>query len=163
MNPPLLIFPFYQEDHIRRGRAVLRPVARFSIGAAQPVVSALIDTGSEHVLADSTLALIAGVNLDDPVDVEELGIGGGFVRARFVEVTGILHPPDGQQAEPVSWTLDVGFIDDWRPLYPVLLGNVGFLDRFTVTVSRFAQATVVEPLDTFDIRFGAPPGHHDPG
>jgi len=157
MTAPLLVFPFFQEDHIRRGRAVLRPVARFSIGVAQPVVSALIDTGSEHVLADSSLAVIAGVDLDDPVDVEELGIGGGFVRARFVEVTGVLHPPDGLHGESVSWTLDVGFIDDWRPLYPVLLGNVGFLDRFTVTVSRFAQATVVESLETFDARFGTPP------
>lgn len=117
------------------------------------MVSALVDTGSEHVLADSSLALIAGIDLDDPDDVEDLGIGGGFVRARFVEVSGWLHPPDGVEAEPLRWTLDVGFIDEWRPLYPVLLGNVGFLDRFTVTVSRFAQATAVEPLDVFDVRF----------
>lgn len=54
----------------------------------------------------------------------------------------------------MTWKLDVGFIDDWRPLYPLLRGNVGFLDQFTTTVSRFAQATAVEALDVFDSRFG---------
>jgi hypothetical protein len=58
------------------------------------------------------------------------------------------------KAETLTWTLDVGFIDDWRPLYPVLLGNAGFLDQFTVTVSRFAQATAVETVAVFDERFG---------
>jgi hypothetical protein len=110
MRPTTLIFSFFQEDHLWRGRTVLRPVARFSLGVGQPVVSALIDTGSEHVLADTSLALIAGIDLDDPVDVEEVGIGGGFVRARFVAVTGSLHPPDGVEAEPLTWTLDIGFI-----------------------------------------------------
>ena len=37
---------------------------------------------------------------------------------------------------------------------PVLLGSVGFLDRFTVTASRFAQAIAVEGRDAFDERFG---------
>lgn len=93
MSSFTLIFPFFQEDHLRRGRAVLRPVAQFSLGIGQPVVPALIDTGSEHVLADASLALIAGIDLDDPADVEELGIGGGFVRARFVEVpAGFIRP-----------------------------------------------------------------------
>jgi hypothetical protein len=31
---------------------------------------------------------------------------------------------------------------------------VGFLDRFTVTLSRSSQATAVEPLEAFDNRFG---------
>ena len=53
------------------------------------------------------------------------------MEAKFVEVVGTLHPPDGAGVEPVSWTLDIGFIDQWRPLYPVLLGNAGFFDRFT--------------------------------
>ncbi len=36
----------------------------------------------------------------------------------------------------------------------VLLGNVGFLDHFTVTASRFSQAVAVEDRDGFDDRFG---------
>lgn len=37
----------------------------------------------------------------------------------------------------------------------LLLGSVGFLDRFTVTASRFAQGVAVEERTTFDERFGA--------
>jgi hypothetical protein len=33
-------------------------------------------------------------------------------------------------------------------------GSVGFLDRFTITASRFAQAVAVEDRDAFDERFG---------
>ena len=39
----------------------------------------------------------------------------------------------------------------------VLLGSIGFLDRFTVTASRFAQAVAVEDQDAFDRRFGIIP------
>ena len=69
-------------------------------------------------------------------------------------VTAYLHPPGAIDSDPVAWDLDVGFIDGWRPLYPCILGNVGFLDRFTVTISRFAQVTAVEALEAFDARFG---------
>lgn len=147
------VYPFYAEEHVRRGRTVLRPVVRLSL--VDIVVDALVDTGSEHVLADSSLAVAAGIDISEPFDVEEIGLGGGVVLASFVNVTAVLHPPDAIESEPASWDLDVGFIDDWRPLYPCILGNSGFLDRFTVTISRFAQATAVEPLETFDDRFGA--------
>ena len=83
-------------------------------------------------------------------------MGGGIVEARFMPVTAYLHPPMGVDLDLIAWDLDIGFIDGWRPLYPCILGNVGFLDRFTVTISRFAQATAVEPVETFDDRFGLP-------
>jgi hypothetical protein len=35
-----------------------------------------------------------------------------------------------------------------------LLGNVAFLDRFTIAASRFSQAVAVEDRDSFDDRFG---------
>jgi hypothetical protein len=38
----------------------------------------------------------------------------------------------------------------------ILLGSIGFLDRFTITASRFAQAVAVEDRDAFDERFGPP-------
>ncbi len=34
-----------------------------------------------------------------------------------------------------------------------VLGSVGFLDRLTITTSRFAQAVAVEDRDAFDERF----------
>jgi hypothetical protein len=72
-----------------------------------------------------------------------------------VAVTAFLHPPGNDTSrEPTSWYLEVGFIAGWRPLSPCILGNVGFLDRFTVTLSRSSQATAVEPLEAFDNRFG---------
>jgi hypothetical protein len=150
------VYPFYAEAHLRRGRTVLRPVVRMSIADTTVIVDALVDTGSEHVLADSALAIAAGVDLDHPVDVEEIGLGGGVVEARFVAVTAYLHPPTAIDTALPAWDLDVGFIDGWRPLYPCILGNVGFLDRFTVTVSRLAQATAVEAAAAFDERFGSP-------
>lgn len=150
------VYPFYTEEHLRRGRTVLRPVVRLSLADTALVVDALVDSGSEHVLADSSLALAAGIDVSDPIDVEEIGLGGGIVVARFVSVTAFLHPPDGNAAAAVDWEIEVGFIDNWRPLYSCILGNSGFLDRFTVTVSRFAQATAVEPLTAFDERFRTP-------
>ena len=150
------VYPFASEVHLRRGRTVLRPVVRIALADPRLVLNALVDTGSEHVLADSGVAIGAGLDLTDPIDIEEIGFGGGVVHARFVEVTAFLHTPLDSQVEPASWTLDVGFVDDWRPLYPCILGNVGFLDQFTVTISRFAQATAVEPRDAFDDRFGSP-------
>jgi hypothetical protein len=46
-------------------------------------------------------------------------------------------------------------VQDWHSYSFVLLGSVGFLDRFTVTASRFAQSIAVEDRDAFDERFGA--------
>lgn len=40
--------------------------------------------------------------------------------------------------------VQVGFIEDWHSYSFVFLGSVGFLDRWTVTASRFAQAIAVE-------------------
>ena len=60
-----LVYPFYAEEHRRRGRTVLRPVVRISIVDPAIVVDPLVDTGSEHVLADSSLAIAAGLDLSD--------------------------------------------------------------------------------------------------
>ncbi len=39
----------------------------------------------------------------------------------------------------------------------MLLGQRGFLDQFTVSMSQFAQLTAVEEREEFDKRFGVPP------
>jgi len=38
----------------------------------------------------------------------------------------------------------------------MLVGQAGFFDQFTVTMSRFALQTAVEPVEAFDGRFGVP-------
>lgn len=53
-----------------------------------------------------------------------------------------------------EWQTEVGFIDGWHSDGLVLLGSMGFLDHFTVTASRFAQAIAIEERETFDDRFG---------
>lgn len=45
-------------------------------------------------------------------------------------------------------------MNEWKPTFPVILGQRGFLDRFTVTLNRQAQMVAVEDWDAFDRRFG---------
>lgn len=86
-----------------------------------------------------------------------LGIGGGTRIVRFLPLSMRLFAPGGGDDAYVEWTEMVGFLDQWRPQWPVLLGQDGFMKRFTVTMSRFAQAVAVEDGDEFDRRYG-PPG-----
>ena len=62
--------------------------------------------------------------------------------------------PKGEDDSYIEWQSPVGFIPNWHSYGFVLLGNVGFLDQFTVTASRFAQAVAIEDRDAFDERFG---------
>lgn len=68
------------------------------------------------------------------------------------------HECDGRDS--LTWTAEVGFFESWEaPPWLLILGQIGFFDHFTVTLSRFAQAVAVEPRDRFDQRFGdIPPG-----
>jgi hypothetical protein len=45
-------------------------------------------------------------------------------------------------------------VQSWHSYSLVLLGSIGFLDRWTVTASRFAQAIAMEDRNAFDDRFG---------
>ncbi len=83
-------------------------------------------------------------------------IGGARRRARFVEAHLVLAPPEGIEGEPVEWQADVGFFDAWEPAWPAVVGQVGFFDRFTVTMSRVATLLAIEDWEEFDIRFGVP-------
>jgi hypothetical protein len=66
-----------------------------------------------------------------------------------------LHHPRDPFDEFIEWRTEVGFLGR-QPQVPwsVLLGQVGFLDRFTVTMNRHAQALAIEPLEAFDRRYG---------
>jgi len=83
-----------------------------------------------------------------------LGSAAKPVEVRFCDLTLRLHPPDGGDEEYVEWHAEVGFVRRWRPTWPLLVGQVGFFDRFTVTMSRLAQHVALEPHDRFDQRFG---------
>ena len=117
-------------------------------------LTGLVDTGADSILASDLLADQLGVDLDDHEGETSHAVGGRVAFARYKEVTLRLHPPDAEQSEYVEWRAQVGFISGWHSDGFVLLGSVGFLDHFTVTASRFAQAIAVEDRDVFDERFG---------
>jgi hypothetical protein len=135
----------------------MRPALPIGIvGPAGPVgVAALVDSGADHVLAAPWVAQAAGCDLSGSPDVE-IRIGGGIRVVRFTSVELVLGPPDGTDEDLVVWEAQVGFFDAWEPAWPAVLGQVGFFDRFTVTMSRQAMLLSIEDWDAFDERFGMP-------
>lgn len=117
-------------------------------------LTGLIDTGADSILASNLLADQLGVDLDDHDGEATHAVGGRVIRARYKTIGLRLHPGDAEEAEYVEWEAQIGFIEGWHSDGLVLLGSIGFLDRFTVTVSRFAQAVAIEDRDLFDKRFG---------
>jgi hypothetical protein len=117
-------------------------------------VAALVDSGSEHTLAAPLLARAIGVEPDDTREFT-IGIGGGARLVQPASVTIELYPELDSEGSPLtSWEAEVGFFKTWEPPWAILLGQVGFFDTFTVTMSRLAQALAVEQKETFDQRFG---------
>ncbi|MDQ4142359.1 MAG: hypothetical protein M3198_01210, partial [Actinomycetota bacterium] len=77
-----------------------------------------------------------------------IGIGGGARLVRPAQVTIELYPElDTDDAPLTSWETEVGFFTTWEPPWAVLLGQVGFFDKFTVSMSRLAQALAIEDKD----------------
>ncbi|MGQ0743468.1 MAG: hypothetical protein ACT4OS_03855 [Acidimicrobiales bacterium] len=48
----------------------------------------------------------------------------------------------------------MGFVPRWQAPFPIVAGQIGFLDQFIVTFHRGAALLAVEPGDTFDARLG---------
>lgn len=146
----------YQEDGPRLGSVVLRPVVPVTLVGEDvaPASLALVDSGSEHILAAPWLASSVGIDPKQSQRRLNLGIGGETVEVRFADLSLRLHPPGGSDEEYVEWQAEVGFVHHWRPTWPILVGQVGFLDKFTITMSRLAQQVAVEAGEEFDRRFG---------
>ena len=148
------LYRYAIESGRRRGRDVLRPVVTLSIPGAIAFMEpswALVDTGSENVLAADWLADFSSVDLSAVDDRVLVGIGGQVVEVAFAEVELRLHAPATD--EVVSWRTDVGFVPRWQAPFPIVAGQIGFLDQFTVTFHRGAAMLAVEAWDAFDARF----------
>ena len=166
MPPP---FPWkfpYQPDSPRQ-REVLRPIVSVRLGGGEwsTPVFALADSGSEHILAAPWLPSDALIDVDTPKYETVLGIGGDRLPVRFADARMRLQHPDGDDDDYVEWEVEIGFPRTWRISWQILLGQVGFFDRFTVSMHRAARLTVVEEHDEFDKRFGidpAPPATQPP-
>lgn len=153
------LYSYAADSQSRQGREVLRPVVPVSLaGPEQPTAPriGLVDTGAESVLAASWLADLAGIDLSTNTDSSVIGIGGLLAEVTFAEVELRLHRAD-DATESIGWRTDIGFVSDWQPPFAMVLGQVGFLDQFTVTFHRGAAALAIEEWTTFDDRFGAAP------
>lgn len=164
--PPLpWVYP-YQEDGPRLDSIVRRPIVSAALagpsGGVSSGVYALVDSGCSHILAAPWLALEVGVEPKDSVRELDLGIGGRTVKARFLDLRIRLLAPGGTDEQYLEWDAEVGFVDHWRPTFALLLGQNGFFNRFTITMSNFAFLTAVEPPEAFDDRFGVPTAPQPP-
>jgi hypothetical protein len=157
-HPLPWLYP-YREDpqHTRLGQPVFRPFVPVSLAVADtstPELEGLVDTGADGVLASDLLADALGLDLSENEGEERHAVGGRIVTARYKTVDLRLHHHDGDPDQLQQLEALVGFVEGWHSFGLVLLGSVGFLDRFTITASRFAQAFAVEDRDAFDERFG---------
>jgi hypothetical protein len=159
-SPPAFpwLYP-YREDaqSTRLGAPIFRPFVQISLANGDRSTSqltGLVDTGADAVLASNLLTVELGVDLADNEGESQHAVGGRTLTARYKTIAMRLHPGDGVQDVYLEWPVRVGFVEDWHSDGLVLLGSVGFLDRFTVTASRFAQAVAIEERDAFDERFG---------
>lgn len=107
---------------------------------------ALVDTGAENVLAAAWIADFAGIDLSMITDRVLIGIGGQVAEVTFAEVEMRLHSPD-EADDFISWRADVGFVPGWLAPFALVLGQVGFLDRFTMTFHRGAATLAIEERD----------------
>lgn len=166
MPRPLPWLISYSEDPYSAGRypddadrLVLRPLLEVSLVGSFPMehkVLALVDSGSEHTLVAPGLARAIGLETRNAFREIPLGLGGEWPTASFLDVTMRLHHPDDASLdEALSWEAEIGFLDRTpRAAWSVLLGQVGFLDLFTVTMHRHAQQIAIESREVFDERFG---------
>jgi hypothetical protein len=157
--PPLPWLYPYKEDpsSLRLGEPLYRPFVPIALANGDQTtfqLTGLIDTGADSILASDYLAEQVGVDLDDHDGETTLGVGGHVVAVRYKTISLRLYPK-GEDDRYREWQAPVGFIPNWHSYGFVLLGSIGFLDQFTVTASRFAQAVAVEDRDAFDDRFGS--------
>jgi hypothetical protein len=157
-QPPFpWIYP-YQAGDRRLDMITYRPLVSIQIVGADVSnnAHALVDSGCTHILAASWLADSAGVDPKASGRQLRLGIGGDWVDVEFADVTLRLIAPGGDDRRYFEWQAEVGFLKRWQPPWPVIAGQVGFMDQFTVTPSLYAKHTAIELNTAFDDRYQTP-------
>jgi hypothetical protein len=149
----------YREDgrSTRLGQPVLRPFVPVSLvhrDQSTSQLTGLIDTGADAILASDLLTVELEIDLTENEGEADHAVGGKVLETRYKTIDLRLYPSDGAKDSYIQWQAQVGFVKGWHSDGLVLLGSVGFLDQFTVSASRFAQAVAVEDRDAFDERFG---------
>ncbi len=127
-------------------------------------VVALVDSGADHILVSPWIAQDIGVTPDPNRSIRSR-IGGDTRPVRFADVRVFLAPPDVEidaggfdRDRCYEWEAQVGFFTTWAsPPWSVVLGQIGFFDRFTVTMNRLSQALAITEVEDFDQRYPQPP------
>lgn len=156
------IYPYVEDLTAQRyplasGRTAYRPLVPIGLRGPRDLSDrpwALVDSGSEHTLIAGWIARAMGLERQDPLWRLPLRLGGDTHDVAFHRVSIRLFDPGGVD-EAIEWESEVGVLSSHRiTAWSAVLGQVGFFDRFTVTMQRAALATVVEDYDAFDARFG---------
>jgi hypothetical protein len=153
-------------------KPVLRPIVIVRLvgsNVGSNNVAALVDSGSDHVVAAPWVAQDIGVT-PDPTREIPLKIGGAQRRVRFADVTLQLIPPGTSlfeggylPDESLEWHAQVGFFTQWgSPPWSLVLGQLEFFDQFTVTLNRESQALAITDVTDFDERYPTPPADPPP-
>lgn len=111
-------------------RLILRPVITVRIISLKSDArwDALVDSGADETLFPLSLAEALGVELDQPLTSEAVGISGDRLKIHYGDVE--LRIESGQ--EFVAWKSTVGFVDFGSSSDEVIiLGHGGCLDYFT--------------------------------
>jgi hypothetical protein len=170
------IFPYLEEERVQGGDFLVKPLLRpvvtvrlVGMRTGSQNLAALVDSGSDHTVAAPWVAQDIGVQPDSSREIM-LKIGGAPRRVRFADVIMQLLPPERgvfeggyDPAEVHEWQVQMGFFTEWQsPPWNVVLGQVGFFDRFTVSLNRDAQALAISDLTQFDDWFPQPTADSPP-
>ncbi|HEX9776117.1 MAG TPA: retropepsin-like aspartic protease [Actinomycetota bacterium] len=157
------LFPYVEDLTAKRypeesGRAAYRPLVEVSFRGRfemEQKVPALVDSGSEHTLLAPWLARALGIEFSDAKRTMDLRVGGETVEVSYFDLSIRLHPPGGSLDSYMEWESEVGFVSHFRvSAWSAVLGQIGFFDRFTVSMHRAALVTAIEEYEAFDARFG---------
>lgn len=153
-DPWIFNYTDFGETHGALQRPVLPAAFHVGVVGHRRAFMALIDTGGPiTVVAHEVISAGGG----DPVETGltlPIRLGGRSFVAPLYEMTLEAKPPRGRSDRSISWRGLVGVLSPFpHPGTSVILGQIGFLENFTVTFGpdRF----VIEPAEAFTQRFGS--------
>jgi predicted aspartyl protease len=119
-------------------------------------VTALIDTGADHVFLSVLLAELLGVEIDQSPAESAAGAGGNELKIWPGEV----EIEVAESSEVYRWQTPVGFIETGDDLAAAYLGHVGFLEHFKATFD-YAEQIVELAIKAGAIPHAASVGDND--
>jgi len=110
-------------------RLILRPVLTIRIAGPKSEArwDALVDTGADETLLPKSLAGLLGLELDQKVTSQAVGISGAPLTIHY----GQAEFQIAAENEHVTWRSMVGFVDFGQDDEMIILGHGGCLDYFT--------------------------------